>query len=49
MFIYFERKRERERAGEGQREGERRSQAGSTLARAGLDVGLKLTNCEIIT
>ena len=55
LFICFERKRERERArtgdcvhagGEGaEREGERESQAGSTLS----DMGLEPTRCEIMT
>ena len=48
MFIL--RERERERMVEGQREravGERESKAGSSLSVP--DVGLKLTNCEIMT
>ena len=58
MFI-FERERERDRdrdrdrvqAGEGQRKGVTESKAGSRLRAVSTepDVGLKLTNCEIMT
>ena len=46
MFIYFE--RECARAGEGQREGERESQAVSMLSKEP-DVGLNPVTLEIMT
>ena len=43
-----ERAREREQAGQGQTEGETESQADYTII-AKPDMGLELTNCEIVT
>ena len=50
MFI-FKRERDRARAGEGQREGDTESEAGSRLRAVSTEpnAGLKLTNCEIMT
>ena len=50
LFIYFERESMSRGGVEREREGERESQAGSTMAvSAELDSGLELTNCEIVT
>ena len=48
LFIF---ERERERTGEGQREGDTGSEAGSRLCAVSTepDVGLELTNREIVT
>ena len=48
VYLYL---RERARAGEGQTEGDRGSKAGSRLCADSRepDMGLKLTNCEIMT
>ena len=51
MFIYFwERERDRARAGKGQREADTESEAGSRLWAISTepDMGLELTNCEIM-
>ena len=50
MFIYLF-LRDRARAGEGQREGHRESKAGSRLQAFSTEpnVGLELTDCEIMT
>ena len=48
MFVYYFWERERARAGEGQREGDRGSKAGSAGSRDP-NVGLKLRNNEIMT
>ena len=47
MFIYFEGDRESASGGRAEREGERESQAGSTLSEP--KVGLDLSNLEIMT
>ena len=49
LFSETERGRAHTKAGEGQREGERESQAGLYAVRAEPDAGLELTNCEIMT
>ena len=58
MFIYSEREREKEREREREREGlsgewaergDKESQAGSAAVSTEPDVGLELTNCEIMT
>ena len=47
MFLFiFETERDRAWAGEGQREGDTESEAGSRLC---ADAGLELTDCEIMT
>ena len=47
LLICFERERKKVQAGKGQREGETESQVGPALTVP--NVGLKLTNCEIMT
>ena len=44
-------RQEREKAGEGQREGDKESEAGSKLSAVGTepDAGLELTDCRIVT
>ena len=53
LLIYFEAEKERKSmstSGEGaEREGERESQAGSTLVNTEPNMGLSPTNCEIMT
>ena len=49
VYSFILRERVNVRVGEGQRERERESQAGSALPVAEPSVGLKLTNCEIMT